>query len=237
MKQEVEKLKQWLDELENLSLPSYEELPSIPLYMDQVVSYVNDNLSSLGKETLTPFMVNNYVKADIIKEPINKKYNRDQIGHLLAITALKTTLNMGEISLLIEMDCKENETKDTLYSFFRQKFEELSHQIGLDVGEKMAKLADEYENANEDKKSEIKKELYQKIASLSLELAIKSGIYERIAKALIAGIGLDALGEDSGEMVFQEPANNKKEKKEAKRLASYKEKRKEQNKKNNKKEK
>ena len=47
--------------------PGWEELPGIPLYMDQVIFYLKDSLGFFQREPegslLTSSMINNYVKT------------------------------------------------------------------------------------------------------------------------------------------------------------------------------
>ena len=67
--------------LAGYSLPSWDVLPDIELYMDQVISLVTkylevyDNVMGLHK-LVTPSMINNYVKLGIIPAPIKKKYSK-----------------------------------------------------------------------------------------------------------------------------------------------------------------
>ena len=56
-------------------LPSWKELPDLPLYMDQVITligkYLGEYTKALGTHTLlTPSMINNYVKQKIVKPPV-----------------------------------------------------------------------------------------------------------------------------------------------------------------------
>ncbi|MEE0409511.1 MAG: DUF1836 domain-containing protein [Clostridia bacterium] len=66
------------DVLTNYSLPSWDALPDIDLYMDQVVSVVTKYLdvprTAIGvTRSITPAMINNYVKLGIIPPPKKKK--------------------------------------------------------------------------------------------------------------------------------------------------------------------
>ena len=58
--------------MQQLTLPSWDALPEIELYMDQVVSIVERALAPLpdgeGK-AVTPAMVNNYVKQKALPPP------------------------------------------------------------------------------------------------------------------------------------------------------------------------
>ena len=61
--------------------PRFDELPEIELYIDQVICVVQKNLSifSKNKETpvITPSMINNYVKQEVLEPPKKKKYNKE----------------------------------------------------------------------------------------------------------------------------------------------------------------
>ena len=80
MKDINKSLKFWLEELDKFELASYEKLPDIDLYMDQMITYLERqlntfSLSSLDKQ-ITSSMINNYVKGDCIPSPNAKKYNK-----------------------------------------------------------------------------------------------------------------------------------------------------------------
>ena len=83
------------------SYPKWEEIPSINLYLDQVLLYVNQICppASPDKEKgLTASMVNNYVKHGYLTKPEKKKYQRKQIARLIAITTLKSVFSIQEIA-------------------------------------------------------------------------------------------------------------------------------------------
>ena len=68
------------EELKNFHLPTWEEIPNINLYMDQVVSLLENYLSNFIKpenendtQIITKTMINNYVKHGVVKPPISKK--------------------------------------------------------------------------------------------------------------------------------------------------------------------
>lgn len=120
----LENFDKTLKEIENSNLPDYKDLPDIPLYMEQIVGYIKECLGSFSKneETIiTPFMINNYVKAKIINPPKDKKYNRDHIGYLIAISLLKSVVSMRDIATFIDLDRKSDlyTDKKNLYSFFK----------------------------------------------------------------------------------------------------------------------
>ncbi|WP_321384203.1 DUF1836 domain-containing protein [uncultured Enterococcus sp.] len=91
----------WGEELKDIHLPRWHELPDIDLYMDQVITLVEKYLSPLittEKHTLlTSSMVNNYVKQGLIPSPKKKRYNQKHLAFLIAITLLKQVLTIPEI--------------------------------------------------------------------------------------------------------------------------------------------
>lgn len=87
----------WQAEMEAVHFPKWKELPTLGLYVDQVVTVVNGYLASLEVEPLTKSMVNNYVKNKVIQAPIKKKYAVNQLVDLLLIGFLKTSFTIEEI--------------------------------------------------------------------------------------------------------------------------------------------
>jgi len=92
-------------------IPRWEELPNIDLYMDQVVSFIEESLTVLvpskdkedNKEVITKTMINNYVKHGILTPPINKKYNRTHLARLIVICILKQVYSINDIDSLIKL--------------------------------------------------------------------------------------------------------------------------------------
>jgi len=128
MSEETEKLEDYLKKLDKFTLPDYEDFPHIELYMEQVVSYLKEFLGDFydgdADNLITPFMVNNYVKAKIIAPPNDKKYNRDHVAYLLAISLLKSVVPMRDIATFIDLDKNAFKDNRNLYNFFKEIQEE-----------------------------------------------------------------------------------------------------------------
>ena len=98
---EKHKMLVWLDEIQQYHLPRWDELPDIELYMDQIITLIERYLSPLvgqydGK-VITPAMINNYVKLNIMPKPLKKRYEREHLAYLIVITILKQTLLITEV--------------------------------------------------------------------------------------------------------------------------------------------
>ena len=102
-------------------LPRWEQIPALGLYMDQVITVIDQALSPLigfGEEaTITPSMINNYVKLGIVRKPDKKKYSREHIASLIVITILKQSAPIGDIRLGIDTALKNGDTQSSYDSF------------------------------------------------------------------------------------------------------------------------
>ena len=82
------------------------EIPSIDLYVDQIINLVSDK-NAKGAERykdkqLTKTMINNYSKDGLIAPIKGKKYTKEQIIQILCIYSLKNSLSIGEIKRLLD---------------------------------------------------------------------------------------------------------------------------------------
>ena len=100
--------------------PKWSELPTIDLYLDQVLLYVNqlDSSSIVDDDKgLTAAMINNYVKNGHLDKPLKKKYSRRQLARLIVITCLKNVFAIQEISKTISSLTKDGDS-EAMYDNF-----------------------------------------------------------------------------------------------------------------------
>ncbi|MCK4027119.1 DUF1836 domain-containing protein [Streptococcus suis] len=103
-----------------INLPTWEQLPTLDLYLDQVLLYVNQQTSSaisLKEKPLTAAMINNYVKHGYLPKPIKKKYGQRQLARLLVVTICKPIFPIASIHAVIEQLGKEMDSQ-ALYDSF-----------------------------------------------------------------------------------------------------------------------
>ena len=102
-------------------LPRLNELPRVPLYKDQVITYLEDVAKSINVNTdekiLTPTMLNNYVKQKVVSPPKDKKYNEKHLAYLIVVCVLKQVFSLQEICSLINVQI-ESCPIDTAYDYF-----------------------------------------------------------------------------------------------------------------------
>ena len=104
------------------ALPRYNDLPSVGLYLDQTVQFVNGYFRSFCGVELTPSMVSNYVKKGVVDHPIRKKYTRDQIASLMYIAVSKTVLSIENIDTLFKMQ-RAHCSAGAAYDYFCDEME------------------------------------------------------------------------------------------------------------------
>lgn len=120
-----------LSNLEKFHIPRWNELPSIDLYLDQVVTLINNCLTPYiycgnNEEEnaciLTKTMINNYVKHKIIEPPTKKQYSKLQVAKIFAICVLKQVYSMNDIKNLLEI-ALNGSTAHNAYDTFCNLFE------------------------------------------------------------------------------------------------------------------
>ena len=187
---EFKKIDKTVDELLEFSLPAYDALPEIELYMDQLVGYLNKLLSRTCRSEdgtpLTPNRVNNYVKDGRIKRPVQKKYDRERIAMLYMLCCTKQNLMLPEASALLSM-LDKNGTEE-LYRDFCALQEPI-----------VKNCAAELKECERDREQLLKK---------ALELTLRSTAERFAAEAIIASLSCEESGQKP-----QKPEKPKKEKK------------------------
>ena len=128
-----EKLKKHIEKnIETFRIPRWEELPEMDLYLDQVISFIDNSIGQFinekNKKALTKTMVNNYVKQKTIHAPVNKKYNKQAVASLVVIAMLKPVFSIGEIGELIILALEANE-RAISYNQFCEVIEEAVESV------------------------------------------------------------------------------------------------------------
>ena len=103
--------------IQHTSLPTWDELPEIELYMDQVIVLMEKYLSDStypDNKIITPSMINNYVKLGIMPAPIKKKYSREHLAYLVIICSLKQVVPLPNIKEIMENRLKSHSISEIL---------------------------------------------------------------------------------------------------------------------------
>ena len=99
--------------------PAWEDFPDIELYMDQVISVLERWLTPYFAEekSITPTMINNYVKQKLLPPPQNKRYSKAQLSRLFMIGILKSFMQLSDLCALLDR-LEQKEGDEALYRRF-----------------------------------------------------------------------------------------------------------------------
>ncbi len=112
-------------DLVNIHLPRWDEFPAFELYIDQVISFINENLEIFnrdGEPIITASMINNYVKNGALPAPIKKKYNREHLAKLIVICVGKRMLSLSDLTEAIATMSRSFEVSEG-YNVFCEEIE------------------------------------------------------------------------------------------------------------------
>ena len=110
-------------ELKNGSIPLWDGLPELELYMDQVMTLLNRYYSVIrgaeDDEAITKNMINNYVKMKAVPAPVRKKYSRKHLACLLMVCVMKQVFSISLIKSAMPDPDDEEGIKDVYNAFVR----------------------------------------------------------------------------------------------------------------------
>ena len=173
-----ESLQQWTQQVRQVHIPRYEELPAIELYMDQVISLIGRFLDFLphdgaSEPVITPSTINNYVRMKIMPAPVKKKYTRIHLAYLIIICSLKQSLSISVVSRIIPMNIPDDTAKK-IYNDFVLRHRSISVLCAEQVKQSSSGVFDE--SSTDD----------LPVKNLIVESAIYSNLYKLLTEKLVA---------------------------------------------------
>jgi DNA-binding transcriptional MerR regulator len=91
-----------LSRVENIRPDTF---PDIPLYMDQVTTFMDNQLHATKRheddKILTKTMINNYAKNNLLPPPEKKKYSKEHLLTLIFIYYFKNVLSISDIQNIL----------------------------------------------------------------------------------------------------------------------------------------
>jgi len=168
------------------------DIPNIDLYMDQVTTFMNSQLSATKRYTddkiLTKTMINNYAKNSLLPAPDKKKYSKEHILLLIFIYYFKNILSISDIQTLItpitEKYFKINPeiSLEHIYSEVFQLEESQVEILKNDVIEKFRISNDTFSDTSEEDKEFL--QLFSFICMLSFDVYMKKQLIEKLIDKL-----------------------------------------------------
>lgn len=168
-------------------------IPDIGLYMDQVTSYLSDQLAATRRydddKIMTKTMINNYAKNHLIPSPEKKKYTADQLMILIFLYYYKNFLTISDIDKIMAPLIKEYYGKKDESVDFERIFHEIftscdAARPGFDKSiDKALGLAETtFGDVPEDKKDSL--QLFAFISILGQDIYAKLMIMQRLIDTL-----------------------------------------------------
>ena len=120
----MEEISAFRRQLETHRPAGWETLPDFPLYMDQVLSYMERPTIRLDEsDALTASMVNNYTKNALVPRADGKKYNRDHLAYLTFVCILKQVMSVRDMDLLIRTELSDDRSVENGYRAFLESLD------------------------------------------------------------------------------------------------------------------
>jgi DNA-binding transcriptional MerR regulator len=167
-------LEDWMNELSNFSFKDYEQLPDLDLYMDQVIQFLDKQLyifqTSTVDKQITPSMINNYVKGEVLPSPISKKYNKEHLALIEEICTLKQVLSIAEVKQILDSEYKDQISKGEVFNKFNQMNND---KISASVEEAFKSLNDIDDNNK------------TALTEMAMDFAMTANTYIQISKRIL----------------------------------------------------
>lgn len=177
--------------LESVSRIDYikpEDLPNIQLYMDQVTTFMDEQLESSKRypqdKILTKTMINNYAKNRLLPPPEKKKYSKEHLLLLIFIYYFKNILTINDIQSLLNpltenyFQNKEGWNLTDIYSeVFSMEKGQIEH-LKKDLARSYKTAGGTFLNAPEEDRERL--QLFSFLCLLSFDIYVKKMILEKI---------------------------------------------------------
>lgn len=185
-------LRGMMDDIEKLGHIRSEDLPNIDLYMDQVTTFMEQQLASTKRypedKILTKTMINNYAKNNLLPSPEKKKYSKDHMLILTFIYYFKNILSISDIQTLLgpitERYFKGKNGKDMTYIYDEVFGMEKAQtaQLTKNLLRDYHAARNTFEDADEEDKDFLK--MFSFICELSFDVYLKTMIIEKLIDGL-----------------------------------------------------
>lgn len=163
------------------------EIPSIDLYMDQVITLFESNLSNSKRydedKLLTKTMINNYTKDKLLIPAKKKKYSKNHIILMILIYNLKQNLSILDIKSLFNdmvVNLQQDESDKINLEEIYKKFLHIKNLQTIESVEQINSLISKVEELYDKKDND-----YEKLLITVLSLINSANIQKRLAEKII----------------------------------------------------
>ena len=188
MRTNEERLNELLAHLDSLDHIHVDEIPQIDLYMDQVTTFMEEQLVSSKRyaddKILTKTMINNYAKNKLLPPPEKKRYSKEHVLMLIFIYYFKNILSINDIQTLLtpiaQKYFKSMTEKDMTYIYnevFSMEKEQIE-SLKKDLLRKYKTAQDTFGDADEEDQANLKR--FSFICLLSFDVYMKKMMIEHL---------------------------------------------------------
>lgn len=164
------------------------DIPNIPLYMDQVTTFMDAQLESSKRyeddKILTKTMINNYAKSDLLPPPLKKKYSKEHLLLLIFIYYFKNFLTITDLQSILKPITERffnNDSSFSLEQVYTEVFEMEHEQVELlkaDIQDAYKRSTETFQDAPEEDQEFLK--IFSFICILSFDVYVKKQIIESL---------------------------------------------------------
>ncbi len=209
MKTNEERLSELLSYLDSLTYIKPEEIPNIPLYMDQVTTFMEEHLKHSKRypedKVLTKTMINNYAKNNLLPAPVKKKYSKEHMLMLIFIYYYKNLLSFHDIQQIFKpitskhftvseagrqsdeqtSETRSRHSKNSLESIYQEVFSLMESHMEMlkqDVSKKFEISKSTFLDAEGNEQESL--QLFSFICQLSFDVYLKKQMIETLVDQL-----------------------------------------------------
>ena len=170
-----------------------EDLPKISLYMDQVTTFMEEQLNATRRheddKILTKTMINNYAKNKLLPPPDKKRYSREHLLVMIFIYYFKNILSISDIQTLLgpvtdKYFQSDNEQEDMTY-IYREVFRTIKEQdsyLQKDLWKRYTMADAAFSDADPEDRTFLREFTF--ICLLSFDVYMKKMLVERLIDSM-----------------------------------------------------
>lgn len=180
-----------LESLNRIDYIKPEDIPNIDLYMDQVTTFMNEELAETKRypddKILTKTMINNYTKNNLLPAPDKKKYSKEHLLTLIFIYYFKGILSIHDIQYLLNPITDRYFSKKgtlDLTAIYKEVFgleKDEADMLAKDITRKFNTSSHTFPDAPQEERENL--QLFAFLCMLSFDVYVKRMLIEKIIDA------------------------------------------------------
>lgn len=169
-----------------------EDIPNIDLYMDQVTTFMEKNLSATKRydedKILTKTMINNYAKNNLLPPPVKKKYSKEHVLVMIFIYYFKNILSIKDIETLLTpltdsyFDAEGGLSFTDIYKNICDLEKSRITDLMKDVTKSYQYALETFEDMPEEERAQL--QTFAFLCNLSFDVYVKKQIIEKLIDGL-----------------------------------------------------